>query len=233
MTEPEPVSEPAHYDRHTTLARIWDNIDELIQPRTVRNDVTLDDDMKPFAAKGSRKRVPRTHTLPSLLRALEDASNPGADMTQLMGARNFESRPAARLDPIRVRRHIEKEARKWCDDFDLRRSTPTGFLSALKGHSSSMEDAAVRRLDKAVTGWRRMAREAVGEDPVFVLYEACPECWNKNCITVRCERHYDPDSLECVARCSKCKKEWPTEMLGLLRQQIEYNVTQETMTDGG
>lgn len=213
MTEPAMVEVRKPFDRHAAINRVLDEITELTEPRNISN---------PLWSRKKKRTVFHVHTLPSLIEALRAATSPGADISQQYGAKEFESRPAARISPIYVLTKIEDEAKSLCDDYDLRRATLNGYLMALKGHAGQLEDHSLRVLDAAVKRWGRMARLATGEDPMpITLSDRCPVCGRKNKLTITGDMQY--------VRCDACKIDWDEHSIGIFAQMLENNRTHETL----
>jgi hypothetical protein len=219
MTAPESVSEKARWNRTTAIGRIYDQVAELIEPRNVSEDYSFE----MWAGERLLGQKPRRHTLtlPSLLQCLAEAVEPGADIGQALGGRAFESRPAARLDPIKVLRDIDKQSRKWCLFLEINRETLVGHLSALKGAASQLDDHDLRLLDQDVLSWHRKAKVATGEDPAPInLNHPCPECGQRGLVL--------SGDLQ-WAVCRYCQRPWPHELIGLLGEMLRVNAEQETV----
>lgn len=217
MTEPAESPAPGKFDRHKTINRVLDQLDEITEPRNISEQ---------YDAEGRVLAKRHVHTLPSLLEALRAAVVPGGDVGQQTGARAFESRPAARLDPIVVIADADATARKWCATFNVQRSSTLGHLVALKGSLGGCSDHTLRLVALDVQRVYTAARIATGyDDPPTTVDEPCPVCTRRQTLT------WNRREDEVRAWCSRCGTNWPADKIGILVAMLDYNRTKEMMTD--
>jgi len=212
MTEPvKATSSRGKWSRGDALARIREAIRDFTEPRHISEAYTDD--------TGRTKH--HVHMLPPLIDAVAAAIEPGADNGQADGGKAFESRPPIRLDPIRVLARINREARAWAKLMDLRRHTLRGFLLAINGSASQLEDQELKKLDSEVGSWWKDAKIVTGFDaPSLILDQPCPYCSRK---ALRITGTLD------WAVCMRCQQRWDTDTIGLLGQMIQANTQHETL----
>jgi hypothetical protein len=211
----EPVA-AMNMTRSDMLANLADDIRELTQQRT---HTEYRETTKTDGQKRTRVRQPHTITMPSLLQSLQAALEPGTT-GELIGTANFESRPSADLEPLRVWTMIRNETLTWCNELKIERDTLAACLSGLV--SAHHTDNQLTQITTAATRWVKQAKLATGWDPEpITLNQHCPYCWAKNQITVTGDLQH--------ARCARCRTEWTHDTIGLLGQMLTTN-TQPTVT---